>query len=157
MTPPRKQIIDGTLVCAKCSEIKPEAEFMPTKRMTSGRLSWCDPCRREYNREYNREYRKTRATTPRRREWEWERRGIIGMTVERYNEMLHEQNMCCAICGANAMDLPKALCVDHDHATGEVRGLLCRSCNVAIGHLKDSLELVHRAANYLALYLKVEV
>ena len=79
------------------------------------------------------------------------------MTIERYDEMLHEQNMCCAICGVKAMDLPKALCVDHDHATGEVRGLLCRSCNVAIGHLRDSRELVLRAADYLALHSKVEV
>lgn len=38
---------------------------------------------------------------------------------------------------------------DHDHADGKLRGLLCRQCNVALGQLKDSPELIRRAADYL--------
>lgn len=43
----------------------------------------------------------------------------------------------------------KAACVDHDHITGVVRGVLCRSCNVALGHLKDSKERAYNAFKYL--------
>lgn len=42
------------------------------------------------------------------------------------------------------------LCIDHDHATGRIRGLLCKACNLAIGSLRDSPRLAARASQYLA-------
>lgn len=68
-----------------------------------------------------------------------------GITVEKYNEMLAQQNGCCAIC---SKEHPK-LVVDHSHATGNVRGLLCRSCNTGIGCLKESREIFSSALAYL--------
>lgn len=41
------------------------------------------------------------------------------------------------------------LCIDHDHSTGAVRGLLCSGCNLTIGHAKDSVELLQSAIKYL--------
>jgi hypothetical protein len=74
-----------------------------------------------------------------------------GLTKEDYERMLVEQAGICAIC-----ELPdpsgKALAVDHNHVTNEVRGLLCENCNRAIGLLKDSAYRCARAAEYLNKY-----
>ncbi|MGE0576133.1 MAG: endonuclease VII domain-containing protein [Reyranella sp.] len=56
----------------------------------------------------------------------------------------------CKICRRPAEEGQwKVLRVDHDHATGKIRGLLCHHCNVALGHFGDSPELLERAAEYL--------
>jgi Recombination endonuclease VII len=69
-----------------------------------------------------------------------------GITVEQYDAMAEAQDGRCALCGVK----PEGrLVVDHDHETNEVRALLCFSCNVAIGHLKDDPELCTKAATYL--------
>ena len=60
--------------------------------------------------------------------------------------MLEHQNECCLICNKND---EKALCVDHCHKTGKVRGLLCNKCNKALGLFNDNIELIKVAASYL--------
>lgn len=71
-----------------------------------------------------------------------------GIHVGRYDEMLKAQNGLCAICH-NPPKEYDSLVVDHDHATGYVRGLLCRSCNIGLGHFRDSSENLSNAAEYL--------
>lgn len=71
---------------------------------------------------------------------------------EQYEAKLVEQNHCCAICKVHQSKLKKALCVDHNHQTGEVRGLLCDMCNRAIGLLRESLQLFASATAYLQRY-----
>lgn len=56
----------------------------------------------------------------------------------------------CGICGAPPGSDGIAHAIDHDHATGRVRGVLCGACNRGIGLLRDSADLLHRAAAYLA-------
>lgn len=97
------------------------------------------------------------------REWNKknpERRGVLnrksrlstnyGMTQSEYESMLAKQEGKCAICRT---DTPtgkwKVFAVDHCHATGSVRGLLCNECNRGMGLLRDSAELLRRAADYL--------
>ena len=72
-----------------------------------------------------------------------------GVTIDQYNQMFAEQNGCCAICKIHQSDLKKRLDVDHDHVTDKVRGLLCNSCNKALGLLKDSLISLENASIYL--------
>lgn len=76
-----------------------------------------------------------------------------GVTVEWYEAKLKSQGGKCAICGSRD---PKgkgtAFCVDHDHESGKVRGLLCNSCNLAIGHLGDSAVNLERGVKYLRGY-----
>lgn len=72
-----------------------------------------------------------------------------GLTFEKWNEMVLDQGGKCAICKKETK-----LCVDHDHKTGKVRGLLCLTCNQGIGSLKDCSEIVYRAAEYLKKYGK---
>jgi hypothetical protein len=82
-----------------------------------------------------------------------------GITIERYNEMLAEQNGCCAICTKaerNAINgRVLALAVDHDHNTGAVRALLCGDCNRAIGLFRDDPALLDAARAYLHKHLDV--
>ena len=57
----------------------------------------------------------------------------------------------CEICG-NKNIKNKALCIDHNHTTGKVRGVLCDSCNTGIGKLKDDVAIIQNAINYLKKY-----
>jgi len=66
-----------------------------------------------------------------------------------YNDLFAEQQGKCAICSIHQTQLKKSLAVDHCHKTGEVRGLLCSSCNTGIGQLKDSCDLLEKAIKYL--------
>jgi hypothetical protein len=74
------------------------------------------------------------------------------ITVKEYNQMLDAQQGECAICHRNHTTLngrKKFLCVDHDHDTKEIRGLLCDKCNRGIGLFNDNKYLLQRAINYL--------
>lgn len=65
-----------------------------------------------------------------------------------YQMMLVDQNGKCAICGCPPPE-KKRLCIDHDHKSGEVRSLLCGQCNTGIGLMRDSPDILRRAADYL--------
>lgn len=75
---------------------------------------------------------------------------LYGITLADYELMLEAQGGVCAICGS---DTPgrnhKFFCVDHNHHTGNVRGLLCNDCNVGIGRLGDTSEKIRRVLSYL--------
>lgn len=66
------------------------------------------------------------------------------LTLEEYERRCEAQNNECACCGQRAK-----LVIDHDHDTGELRGLICSSCNTGIGQLGDSIEGLQRAIDYL--------
>jgi Recombination endonuclease VII len=87
-----------------------------------------------------------------RREWNAYRRSAqikrcYGISPEQYEALLTRQGGACAICRKRS---DETLVVDHCHRTGEVRGLLCRSCNLALGHFKDDRILMAAAIAYLA-------
>ncbi|GAG89702.1 unnamed protein product [marine sediment metagenome] len=62
--------------------------------------------------------------------------------------MWENQNEKCAICG-KFFTTPSDANIDHNHETGEVRGLLCQQCNSGLGFFKDDVELTIRATEYL--------
>jgi len=70
------------------------------------------------------------------------------MTLDEYNALLLAQGAACALCLAPQTSGAR-LCIDHCHDTGKVRGLLCATCNSAIGLLGDTAERVQRAVEYL--------
>lgn len=74
-----------------------------------------------------------------------------GISLQEYDEILKKQNDRCAICGkkSNENGRYKVLYVDHDHKTGKVRGLLCESCNFALGLFRDKIDIVENAVKYL--------
>lgn len=74
-----------------------------------------------------------------------------GITTEQYEELLKKQEHSCAICLRPMSSFKKRLCVDHNHKTGEIRGLLCNFCNrYFIGrHREDKAQWFIRASEYL--------
>lgn len=134
-SPPR-DVSNGKL-CPDCESVKPLDEFYNNKRTPDGKQGYCIPCWkiRYHGPEYTRRIMLLRK---------------YGITPERYDELLAEQGGGCGICGA----LPETqqhgvLPVDHDHATGEVRGLLCSSCNNGLGRFHDDADLLRAAIAYL--------
>lgn len=95
--------------------------------------------------EYDKKYRKGRRPVDKHNEL----MSQYGISLTQYEEMLTSQNFCCKICETSENSTTKSLSVDHCHATGAVRALLCRACNMALGGLKDSPELLRRCIVYL--------
>ena len=74
----------------------------------------------------------------------------FGMTPEQYFALLDVQENKCALCSVDFAGIKKKqIHVDHDHATGAVRGILCMPCNVALGMLGDTVSGLERALQYL--------
>ena len=103
------------------------------------------------NRETKRRYREQNPEKDKhhRRNWRnWSRASrfeMYGLTQESYGALLTAQGGGCAICTSVSR-----LCVDHDHVTGAVRGILCSVCNAAIGSLGDNQDGLGRALEYLS-------
>lgn len=72
-----------------------------------------------------------------------------GLTLERYDEMVAEQNGGCAICHDPPDGKHQYFHVDHNHETGVVRGLLCSRCNTALGLFKSDVTRMEAAIRYL--------
>lgn len=72
-----------------------------------------------------------------------------GISIEYYNSLREIQRFRCKICKIPESKFGEALVVDHDHSTGEVRGLLCKRCNLGLGLFKDSPKRLIRAASYI--------
>lgn len=118
---------------------------------------WKEPIvelkKREDRAAYMREYSaKMREANPSYHKSAFLRRKY-GISIEHYDQMLSAQNGVCAICeraeGNEIRGRVLALAVDHDHATGRVRGLLCSACNTAIGLFGDDEALMAKARSYV--------
>ena len=113
---------------------------------------------RERNAEYVADYQREYHASYKEREdvqfntWVRNLRRNYKITPEIFNKMWENQNGECAICKQPMQPRGRklsAVTVDHNHATGEVRGLLCRGCNHGIGNLKDDPKVMQSAAEYL--------
>ena len=71
----------------------------------------------------------------------------FGITIEDFENMVSSQGSRCAICGSYTANLQ----VDHNHVTGEIRGLLCLQCNMGLGLFKDNPQALKNAIDYLRL------
>lgn len=128
--------------CYSCQETKPLDEFHRNSGKADGHTSVCKPCacartRRWHAETYVPGSRKTRAAELLKK---------YGLTIEAYDALLVKQGGTCGICGAVT---EKNLHVDHCHATGAVRGLLCPNCNKALGLMADDPKRLRSAAAYL--------
>ena len=83
--------------------------------------------------------------------------GLTASPPEQYDEYLAKQNGLCALCGKppNDKDLQKILVVDHDHETGEMRGLIHGRCNSILGYAKEDTVVLQNAIRYLNDHRKV--
>ncbi len=73
--------------------------------------------------------------------------------ISQYKEILKKENGVCAICESKETRKRKGmivrLSIDHNHTTGEIRGLLCHNCNVGLGHFLDNVEFLLKAIRYI--------
>ena len=142
-------------VCNKCGHAKTASEYFPSSRT-------CKTCLYTRNKEYRSTHKtEIRATRVRWREsnksrmaalnWKSSLKTRYGMTVEAYDALALAQGGACAICFEPPAPGRK-LCVDHDHVTGAVRGLLCDKCNVGLGAFGDDPVLLTRAAEFIRAF-----
>lgn len=154
----RRGRIEVATHCRECERKRNRSRYL----LPEPTCSAVRPCGREdCSRCYCRAWGLKRRTDPsmHQRHLAVKRRGRLqsrfGMTEDDYEALLRAQAGTCAVCRRpetapdRRADRTKALAVDHDHATGEVRGLLCGRCNNAIGLMRDDPALLSRAAEYL--------
>lgn len=116
--------------CARCGLEKSETDFYESFRRDHGVVrysSYCKPCMSSYQKARYLENPFRFSARSRER--------LYGISDEAYSLLLREQDGKCACCGQSFGRTP---CVDHDHETGKVRGLLCHRCNIAEGFLRDA-------------------
>ena len=130
-------------VCSKCNIGKPLDSFHKRSNRPCGVRSICKDCYKQYPRELKRSEGYTRN---------YDLQRSYSITTAGYNELLESQGGKCKICGVPQNTLTghkKNLCVDHDHNTGKIRGIICDKCNRGIGLLNDSEETLRAALSYL--------
>ena len=98
---------------------------------------------REEKRAYRRAYDATHREKKRARSRK--RNGVLNPEEA---ERLWALAQTCALCG-RPFSTPLRKCVDHDHKTGAIRGILCNLCNRALGQFGDSVECLQKAIDYL--------
>ena len=98
----------------------------------------------------NRKYRITNKDRLRNFNKKYHLKSQHNLSIKEYNDLVLSQNNKCAICG-QPLDFQNTfnICIDHSHLTGVIRGILCRTCNMAIGLLRDNPEYVRNALEYL--------
>jgi len=122
-------------ICNTCGKLKPFSKFYKNKNTKDGRRHDCKDCERH-------RFKNSRL------KWRF------CIDLKEYSRMLLEQNSLCAICKRPERRIEKSgtsadLCVDHDHRTGRVRGLLCRTCNSMLGLANDDIDILLSGAVYL--------
>jgi hypothetical protein len=128
----------GSKWCPDCGEVKPERDFARSRASASGIATYCLPC-------HNERGRRSIAKRGGSRTYHLTRR--YGISAEEADAMLAEQGGLCVICRAAPAEH-----VDHDHATGAVRALLCFNCAGGLGQFKDDPLLLHAAAYYVQFH-----
>lgn len=128
--------------CRRWRKANPGKQLESTQRWASANAEHL----RAQRKEYGATHRADRARLKR----EWTRKNPdysikrVGVDLSRFIELAVQQGGRCAVCL-----IAERLCVDHDHASGKVRGLLCRKCNCALGLFQDSSVNLARASAYL--------
>ena len=131
--------------CTKCGQEKTLDCFYKASTTKDGFRTECKECKKPTAawREpgYLDEYRVRSRNTHLRRTY--------GITIEQFDELLKCQEGRCAICGREECSTGRNFSTDHDHTTGNVRGILCNDCNRALGLFQDSSTVLAAAYTYL--------
>lgn len=161
-----------TKICKTCGEDKPLSDYYKRAKSKDGVGYSCRDCQREASRQWHhdnpeRSYkrgRKWRDENPTKAA-EWSRYGRLknhSITADQYDALLASQGGMCANNSCRSRDPGagrKNMCIDHDHSccSGQnscgkcIRGLLCMSCNLMLGHAKDRESVLFGLVEYLRL------
>lgn len=118
--------------CGQCKQIKLTEEFSKSKHSPDGKQNRCRACQNIRLRKRN-----------------------TGVDHETFLKLKETHNNTCAICLVHEKDFDSSwlkLCVDHNHDTGQIRGLLCTRCNRSLAGFRDDAEVIDRAAEYKRFY-----
>jgi hypothetical protein len=133
--------------CVRCKKTKPLNAFAKHPKGRFGRNPQCKERKNAQAKDHyaaNKDAILARQRPAKRQAW---RRQKYGLTDAEHADLLARQGGKCAF----GHDDDGYLMVDHDHVTGQVRGLLCRNCNWAVGLMADDPARLRRAAEYLEL------
>lgn len=138
--------VEGFKRCIGCEELKPLDNFYAANGGRT-KMARCKPC-------YHAKTDEWRDANPEARKRIGRRAALkkaYGITEVDWDRMFAEQGGKCAICGGtdDGTKAARRLHVDHCHQTGEVRGLLCGSCNNGIGRFDHDVDLLQKAIDYL--------
>ena len=143
--------IFGRFECVDCKIEKDVNEFRRKENSKRGVSSRCSECwkikdKRRYEADSERIKNRAKISAI---------KCGYGLTREEFYSMYAAQDGKCGICRISlSRDIltighPHSACIDHNHETGEIRGILCRHCNGALGLFKDRLDVIERAVEYL--------
>lgn len=146
-------------ICTSCGKDKPRDEYHLRSKVSGWIQSKCKNCHKKASRNFHKnnpgkhtEYSKAqRKKNPEKFKAKAHRsrlKYLYGLSNEQFDSMFKSQNGACAICEKQNLN-GKRLCVDHDHKTGKVRGLLCNQCNGFLGAISDDKSKAARAISYL--------
>lgn len=134
-----------TKKCKSCGETKHVTEFYGRAASKDGLAYNCSPCSDEVAKRWNQKHKDKRFETRRSSHL----RRNFGITLEQYRELLLKQDESCAICKRHISEFNQELAVDHNHTTGEIRGLLCTNCNYRLVAKHTDSNLLRTIADYL--------
>lgn len=120
---------DGMKRCSRCGQVKSRDEFRNHRASKDGLRVACKPCHSAGSAPSSEARRIFRT---------------YGLTKSEYDAFFVAHRSQCAACGKTT-----DLCIDHDHKTGRLRGVLCRTCNITIGTAKESIEVLEALIEYL--------
>lgn len=134
----------NTKICSKCGKKKSFSKFYKHEgNNKSGLDSQCKMCKEKYQKHYSKTAKRKKQIM------KANLRRMYNMTLHEYDQMFIRQNGLCAIC--EKPEINRRLSVDHNHETGEVRGLLCVRCNNALSVIEND-DFVEAAKKYLHKY-----
>ena len=129
-------------ICKKCNSEKDESEFYKDSAKKDKLTARCKVCCKAAEHDYHKRNPVKKANRKRK---DMISKTGLPITMIEYNTMLEEQNDKCGICDIK-MPVPH---IDHDHATGQIRMLLCRNCNTMLGMANDNATILSNAIKYL--------
>jgi hypothetical protein len=104
---------------------------------------------KEQIKKYGKEYQAKYHQINRKRIRDRDLQRIYGITLEQWDKQFESQGNRCAICGTDKPGKRNNWSTDHNHADGEVRGILCHTCNMILGLSEDSIDRLEKAIAYL--------
>lgn len=144
--------------CVTCKKKKPLTDFYRKKNRRDGRRSDCKACGKRSVQKWERENptkvrRTNNKSVQKHREGKfntntWKCRGI-DFTQEKYETRLKKQAGVCAICKRPNPSKKKRFALDHNHDTGQVRGVVCDRCNLIVGIIEKDPTIIKASLQYL--------
>lgn len=132
--------------CKGCKQIKLLEEFYNCKNTRDRKMGKCIKCIKKQTAFWQQcNPDKCQAKNAR---WVAKNKPLI-YTLEQRQELFDKQEGRCAICSRHESEFNRRLAVDHCHATGAIRGLLCSPCNRGLGLFRDNQERLIKAAQYI--------